>query len=332
MTNWKGSVTRELSGQSRNPRNGSPIYWSKRNPMEYRPNSPFRQRKRSYHCWQKPNHRGPFTLLMRSLHCSPPTWDQTGVTATHACCLAFLQGEKNTNAGSTNSLMAFMASLTLQKTFVYSDAVTRKRRSRHWPWPKLDCPPGQVQRLRSSTIRQEAPVQGKQCSLVHGAQTHRQRRVEPDPSKVEAIKEMPRPADKAVVHCFLGVCQYLSKFVRICLELSYPSGITWSNTHEDAFKSAKELIASATVLRYYDQFSPVTLQVDASENTIGWVLLQENQTVSLTSHTLNATEKKYCMPKLKKNASRYSLVWPNGISIYSVKATSQCTRTINPWS
>ena len=36
--------------------------------------------------------------------------------------------------------------------------------------------------------------------------------VEPDPSKVEAIKEMSRPADKAAVQRLLRMCQYFSKF------------------------------------------------------------------------------------------------------------------------
>ena len=33
-----------------------------------------------------------------------------------------------------------------------------------------------------------------------------------DPAKVAAIREMLVPTDKAAVHRFLGMCQYLSKF------------------------------------------------------------------------------------------------------------------------
>ena len=47
----------------------------------------------------------------------------------------------------------------------------------------------------------------------------------------------------------------------------------WSNNHENAFNSAKNLIALATALRYYDPTLPVTLQVEASEDVIGGVLL-----------------------------------------------------------
>ena len=38
-------------------------------------------------------------------------------------------------------------------------------------------------------------------------------------------------------------------------------------------KSAKDLIASGTVLRYYDAALPVTLQVDTLDDAIGGTLL-----------------------------------------------------------
>ena len=121
--------------------------------------------------------------------------------------------------------------------------------------------------------------------------------LEPDQAKISAITEMPRPEDKAGVQCFLGMYQYLSKF---CPHLSVSviplreltkqdAAFIWSDTHESAFHAAKELISKATALRYYDPSLPVTLQVDASEDAIGGVLLQQDQPVSFTSHT----EKQY---------------------------------------
>ena len=125
--------------------------------------------------------------------------------------------------------------------------------------------------------------------------------LEPDPAKISAITEMPRPEDKAGVQRFIGMCQYLSKF---CPNLSasilplreltkQDAAFIWSNTHESAFNAAKELISRATALRYYDPSLPVTLQVDASEDAIGGVLLQQDQPVCFTSHTLSNTEKQY---------------------------------------
>ena len=72
------------------------------------------------------------------------------------------------------------------------------------------------------------------------------------------------------------------------------STFLWSNNDENAFNSAsKNLIASATALRYYDPALPVTLPVDASEDAIGGVLLQNDQPVCFTWHRLNNTEKNY---------------------------------------
>ena len=125
--------------------------------------------------------------------------------------------------------------------------------------------------------------------------------VEPDPAKVDAITNMPTPTDKSGVQCFLSMCQYLGKFCHNLLETVLPmrdltkenSIFLWSNNHEDAFNLAKNLIASATALRYYDPALLETLQVDVSEDAIGGVLLQNDQPVCFTSHRLNNTEKNY---------------------------------------
>lgn len=125
--------------------------------------------------------------------------------------------------------------------------------------------------------------------------------VAPDPTKITAVKEMPRPTDKAGVLRFLGMCQYLSKFCKNLSEEVLPLReltkqdveFIWADAQETAFQSAKNLIASNTVLRYYDVNKPVTLQVDASEEAIGGALIQDGQPVCFTSHTLDSTERNY---------------------------------------
>ena len=130
--------------------------------------------------------------------------------------------------------------------------------------------------------------------------------VEPDPAKVAAIREMPAPTDKSGVQCFLGMCQYLSKFCHNLSETVLPlrdltkenSAFLWSNNHENAFNSAKNLIASAT---------------------IGGVLLQNDQPVCFTSYTLNSTRR--TTPKLRKSALQSSLAWISGTSTYTENTT-----------
>ena len=84
------------------------------------------------------------------------------------------------------------------------------------------------------------------------------KRAERDPAKVDAITKMPTPTDKAGVQLFLGMCQYLSKFCHNFSETAPPlrdmtkenSTFMWSSNHENAFNTAKNVIASATALRY----------------------------------------------------------------------------------
>ena len=164
--------------------------------------------------------------------------------------------------------------------------------------------------------------------------THK--RMEPDPAKVAAIREMPLPADKAEAQRFLGRCQYLSKFCHNLSETVLPlrsltkddSVFLWSENHETAFNSAKRLIASTTALRYYDPHFPVTLQVDASNYAIGRFYYKRG-TLSVSLHTPSATQKE-TMLKSRKSVLRSYPAWINGITTCTANMTSQSTETTNP--
>ena len=55
--------------------------------------------------------------------------------------------------------------------------------------------------------------------------------VQPDPSKVAAIAELPTPADKAALPRFLGMCQHLSKFCQNLFQKFFPlRDLTRDNT------------------------------------------------------------------------------------------------------
>ena len=89
-------------------------------------------------------------------------------------------------------------------------------------------------------------------------------RVEPNPTKVYAITKMSTSTDKAGVQRFLRMCHYLSRCCPNLSETVLPlrdltkenSEFLWSNNHANVFNSAKNLIASATALRYYCTISP----------------------------------------------------------------------------
>ena len=127
--------------------------------------------------------------------------------------------------------------------------------------------------------------------------------VEPDPSKVKAINDMPAPVDKQGVMRFCGMvnylntfCPHLSQTIRPLFELTKKDHeFIWSETHQSAFLAAKQLIARAPCLAYFDHTRPVTLQVDASQGGLGAALLQPNdsgdlQPVAYTSCKMRPNE------------------------------------------
>ena len=121
----------------------------------------------------------------------------------------------------------------------------------------------------------------------------------PDPTKIKAILDMPTPDSKKAVERFLGCLQYLSRFLPQLAAAAAPlrqlterSAIfTWQTQQADAFQSLKKMITMAPVLRYYDV--KTTVQCDASEKGLGATLLQKGQPVTFASRALNKSEQNY---------------------------------------
>ena len=67
-----------------------------------------------------------------------------------------------------------------------------------------------------------------------------------------------------------------------------------------------------------DATLPVTLQVDASEDAIGGVLLQNEQPVLLCIHS---TARKRTTPRSRRSALLLCLAWISGISICTTSMT-----------
>lgn len=78
----------------------------------------------------------------------------------------------------------------------------------------------------------------------------------PDPMKVEAIVNMPRPDDKRAVQRLLGCVNYLSRFMPTISEVSEPlrklteknALFVWESQQEEAFQTIKKLDTSAQIL------------------------------------------------------------------------------------
>jgi hypothetical protein len=122
-----------------------------------------------------------------------------------------------------------------------------------------------------------------------------------DPRKVEAIGKMPIPTNVAELRRFLGMVQYLSKFLNRLSDMTNPlrklteENADWNWTEEvgKAYAEIINCISKAPVLAYYDVGKEVTIQCDASESGLGGVLLQEGKPIYFTSRGMTTTEQRY---------------------------------------
>jgi len=127
------------------------------------------------------------------------------------------------------------------------------------------------------------------------------KRLAPDPEKTKAIVNMPTPTNVKSLQEFLGMVQYLSKFLPQLSTITEPlrkleyknTQWCWLSAHDEAVAKLKQMICKAPVLRYFDPAKQVTLQCDASEHGLGYSLLQEGQTIAYGARGLTSAEQNY---------------------------------------
>jgi len=125
--------------------------------------------------------------------------------------------------------------------------------------------------------------------------------VQPDPSKVSALKQMTHPTNKHELQTFLGLATYIGPFNSGLSTLTAPlrelgkenSVFDWSPAHQQAFNAIKNAINAEATLAYYDPTKEVTLQVDASSTGLGAALLQDKKPIAFVSKALTDTESRY---------------------------------------
>jgi len=99
--------------------------------------------------------------------------------------------------------------------------------------------------------------------------------LQPDPAKTKVITEMLPPDNVTALQLFLGMINYLGKFIPNLSELAAPlreltcknTEWCWFKQHQDAFEELKHRISSPPTLKYYDVQKPVTLTCDASQSS-----------------------------------------------------------------
>ena len=94
--------------------------------------------------------------------------------------------------------------------------------------------------------------------------------VKPDPKKVSAIRNMPKPKDKAGIQRFLGMVTYLAKWIPEMSQKTAPlrelisdkNEWQWTERQEKSFEELKNYLVQEPVLTYYDRDRPIKISSD----------------------------------------------------------------------
>lgn len=141
--------------------------------------------------------------------------------------------------------------------------------------------------------------------------------IQPTQSKIESIKNFRRPTNIDETRGFLGLINFVGKFIPDLATISEPlriltkkdAAFEWETQQQNAFDKLKESLQSDAVLGYYDVNDHTQLYADASPVALGAVLVQLNnkrpRIISYASKSLSETEKRYCQTEKEALA----LVW-----------------------
>lgn len=125
--------------------------------------------------------------------------------------------------------------------------------------------------------------------------------LKPQESKIKTIQDMCPPTSVKELQRFFGVINYLGKYIKnlsqetINLRTLLKKNVPWhwNPNHQSEFENLKKLISSTPVLTYYDRNKQLTLSVDASQNSMGAVILHDKQPIAYASKSMNDTQKRY---------------------------------------
>ena len=144
--------------------------------------------------------------------------------------------------------------------------------------------------------------------------------VQPDPSKIKAVKEYPQPKNVAELRRFLGLAQYYHRFIRNFSHVAAPlfsllkKGASYDFNEEcqEAFKQLKEALTTAPVLAHPDLDRTFIIECDASSAGYGACLIQPDgagneRVIAYASRALTPTQRRWTATELEAGALIYAL-------------------------
>lgn len=161
--------------------------------------------------------------------------------------------------------------------------------------------------------------------------------IEPDPAKLEKVRDWPAPTDADELRQFLGFAGYYRKFIRDFSKIAKPLNDLlgggkknckrnnkkrrkvdiqplpwkWGTDQVAAFMRLKELLISPPILGYADFSHPFELHTDASRDGLGAVLCQridgKQRVIAFASRGLSRAERNYSAYKLEFLALKWAI-------------------------
>lgn len=125
--------------------------------------------------------------------------------------------------------------------------------------------------------------------------------ISPDPEKVRAITNFPKPTSREDLLRFNGMATYVSRYIRNFAEITHAyrqllkkdAPWNWAEPQQLAFDKVKQQIAGAPVLGHYDPSKPLVIQTDASSKGLGSCLMQNDHPICFASRALTDCESRY---------------------------------------
>ena len=130
--------------------------------------------------------------------------------------------------------------------------------------------------------------------------------LQPDPSKIDKVKNFPVPIDLTSLRSALGLFSYYRQFVPGFSKIAKPltqllkkeEPFSWTNNQQEAFDYLKEKLITAPILQYPNFNKPFILYTDIYGNGLGAVLSQKLENVlkyvvAYASRSMNKAEQNY---------------------------------------
>ena len=137
------------------------------------------------------------------------------------------------------------------------------------------------------------------------------RGIGPADVKVKAVVDAREPTNAAEVRSFLGLVNFIARFIPDLATVSVPlrqltkngEPFVWGPEQQQSFDELRKRLPNADTLGYFEKNAPTKVIADGSPVGLGAVLVQQQEeelhVISYASRSLSDTERDILRPKKK---------------------------------